>query len=109
MALFFPDTDYIDEINVYITQNYIEGTFNSCKKVSVPSTGQLALDLMCGPWGAAKCTPYRWFEYMGQAGDNVFIPFQINYKLAPKEGFTLLDPPIIPCSSALDVSMDRNV
>ncbi|XP_044760492.1 NPC intracellular cholesterol transporter 1 isoform X1 [Coccinella septempunctata] len=97
-------TDFIDEINVYITQDYIEGTFNSCKRVSVPSTGQLALDLMCGPWGAAKCTPYRWFEYMGQAGENIFVPFQINYKVTevPIKQFVPLDPPIIPCSSALD-------
>ncbi|XP_045477645.1 NPC intracellular cholesterol transporter 1 isoform X2 [Harmonia axyridis] len=96
-------TDFIDEINVHITQEYIEGTFNSCKRVSVPSTGQLALDLMCGQWGAAKCTPYRWFEYMGQAGDNDFVPFQINYKITDKQKKPLvLDPPIVPCSSALD-------
>ncbi|KAL3273722.1 hypothetical protein HHI36_015151 [Cryptolaemus montrouzieri] len=92
-------------MSVYVTNDYIEGTFNSCKQVSVPSTGQLALDLMCGAWGASKCTPYRWFEFMGMAGpNNPFIPFQINYIVTeePIKEFIPLNPPIIPCSKALD-------
>ncbi|CAG9824583.1 unnamed protein product [Phaedon cochleariae] len=50
---------YISELDVYISNEYITGTFNSCIQVSVPSTGRKALDLMCGDWGASRCTPLR--------------------------------------------------
>lgn len=77
-------------------------------KVSVPSSGQLALDLMCGEWGALECTAKKWFHYMGDAEDNGYVPFQINYKAQPNtnpiNGFIPHDPKIVPCYEALDVS-----
>lgn len=76
-------------------------------QVSVPSTGQLALDLMCGDWGASRCSPTKWFHYMGDAAGNAYVPFQINYKQSPNtnpiNGYTPHDPKITPCSEALDV------
>lgn len=103
---------YITEVNLYVTNDYLNGTYGSCKQVSVPSTGQLALDLMCGSWGAAKCTPLRWFTFMGQFGPgNPFVPFQINYKNASvptthnKTTYYPMNPPITPCSQAFDVSI----
>lgn len=104
--------EYIDEMNIYVSETYLNGTFTSCKQVSVPSTGQLALDLMCGEWGAAKCTPMRWFTYMGTAGEqSPFVPFQINYKnvLGPvvhdNHTFQPLSPVVTPCNQAFDVSI----
>lgn len=104
---FFPGVEYVNGINIYITNKYLNGTFNSCNKVSVPSTGQLALDLMCGEWGASRCTPLKWFHFMGDAENNVFVPFQITYINTddPVGSFTPLDPPITPCSKALNVSI----
>ena len=104
---FFPDVEYVNRINVYITNKYLDGTFNSCNKVSVPSTGQLALDLMCGEWGASRCTPLKWFHFMGDAENNVFVPFQITYINTdnPVGSFTPLDPPVTPCNKALNVSI----
>lgn len=98
------DVVYINGIDIYITNKYLEGTFNSCNKVSVPSTGQLALDLMCGEWGASRCTPLKWFHYMGDAVDNLYVPFQITYKNTdePVGPFIPLDPLITPCSKALN-------
>ncbi|XP_029162853.1 NPC intracellular cholesterol transporter 1 isoform X4 [Nylanderia fulva] len=97
-------TKYINKIDVYITNKYLEGTFNSCNKVSVPSTGQLALDIMCGEWGASRCTPLKWFFYMGDAENNAYVPFQITYKNTdePVGPFTPLDPLITPCNKALN-------
>lgn len=46
-------------IDVFISPDYMKGVFDSCKKVYVPSTGTLALDIMCGSWGATRCTPLR--------------------------------------------------
>lgn len=85
--------EYIDGIDVYITNKYMEGTFKSCSKVSVPSTGQLALDIMCGEWGASRCTALRWFHYMGDAENNNYVPFQITYVNTddPVESFTPVD------------------
>ncbi|XP_050579555.1 NPC intracellular cholesterol transporter 1 isoform X3 [Bombus affinis] len=95
---------YVNGIDIYITNKYLEGTFNSCNKVSVPSTGQLAMDLMCGIWGASRCTTLKWFHYMGDAANNQYVPFQITYKNTdePVGSFIPVDPKITPCSKALN-------
>ncbi|KAJ8923333.1 hypothetical protein NQ315_001891 [Exocentrus adspersus] len=94
---------YITEIDLYISEDYLQGTYESCKQVAVPSTGQLALDIMCGSWGAAKCSAMRWFSFMGDAV-SPFVPFQINYKneTAVIDGFTPMNPRVIPCSRGVD-------
>lgn len=73
----------------------------------MPSTGQLALDLMCGEWGASRCTPLKWFHFMGDAENNIYVPFQITYVNTdrPVRSFVPLDPPITPCSKPLNVSI----
>ncbi|XP_043265268.1 NPC intracellular cholesterol transporter 1 isoform X2 [Colletes gigas] len=98
------DVEYINQIDVYVTNKYLEGTFNSCNKVSVPSTGQLAMDIMCGEWGASRCTPLKWYHYMGDAANNNYVPFQITYKNTdlPVGPFTPMDPAVTPCSKALN-------
>nr|XP_033342938.1 NPC intracellular cholesterol transporter 1 isoform X2 [Megalopta genalis] len=98
------DIEYINMIDVYITNKYLEGTFNSCSKVSVPSSGNLALDIMCGEWGASRCTPLKWFFYMGDAAHNYYVPFQITYKNTdtPIGPFTPVDPKVTPCNKALN-------
>ncbi|XP_068988762.1 NPC intracellular cholesterol transporter 1 isoform X5 [Bombus flavifrons] len=95
---------YVNSIDIYITNKYLEGTFNSCNKVSVPSTGQLAMDLMCGIWGASRCTTLKWFHYMGDAANNQYVPFQITYKNTdePVGSFIPVDPKITPCNKALN-------
>ncbi|XP_066248348.1 NPC intracellular cholesterol transporter 1 isoform X3 [Euwallacea similis] len=97
---------YITALNYYLTEDYMDKTFASCKQVSVPFSGQLALDLMCGNWGALRCTPRRWFEFMGTAGpSNPFVPFQINYinSTSAKVGnYTPMNPAITPCSQPLN-------
>lgn len=103
-----PAEKYVDEIDVHITEKYMDGTFNSCKNVQFPSSGQLALDLMCGDWGASRCSPMRWYGFMGDATTNSFVPFQINYRphssSAKVGGFTPMDPRVVPCSESVDVS-----
>jgi Niemann-Pick C1 protein len=101
--------EYITAIDLYITNDYLNGTYDSCKQISVPSSGQLAMDLMCGPWGASKCSAMRWFNFMGTAGPtNPFVPFQINYLNSSgpvdKNGqvFKPLDPKVTPCNKAFD-------
>ncbi|XP_063990159.1 NPC intracellular cholesterol transporter 1 isoform X1 [Diachasmimorpha longicaudata] len=97
---FGPNDTYIDGVDLYVTNNYLEETFKSCSRVSVPSTGQLAFDLMCGDWASSHCTPKRWFEFMGDAANNPYVPFQITYIGTNKKvgNFTPMDPNITPCS-----------
>ncbi|KOC62540.1 Niemann-Pick C1 protein [Habropoda laboriosa] len=97
-------TSYINGINIYITNEYLEGTFNSCNKVSVPSTGQLAMDIMCGIWGASRCTALKWFHYMGDAANNLYVPFQITYINTdePVGSFIPVDTNVTPCNKALN-------
>lgn len=97
---------YIDEIDIHISEQYLSGAYNSCKSVQFPSSGQLALDLMCGDWGASRCSPLRWYSFMGDAS-SAFVPFQINYRphasLRPIDGFTPLNPRVVPCNESVDV------
>ncbi|XP_012258607.2 NPC intracellular cholesterol transporter 1 isoform X2 [Athalia rosae] len=100
-----PDSNktYIDGVQVYISERYIDGTYKSCNKVAVPSTGQLALDIMCGEWGASRCSAEKWFKYMGDAEGNLYVPFEIDYipTDTPLSGFVPLDIPVTPCNKAL--------
>ncbi|XP_043267009.1 NPC intracellular cholesterol transporter 1 isoform X2 [Venturia canescens] len=103
-ALTAEDKAYINKIDVYVTNKYLNGTYKSCKQVSVPSTGQLALDIMCGEWGASRCSPLKWFHYMGDAENNYYVPFQITYiptdtKIAE---FEPMDPLITPCNQSIN-------
>ncbi|PNF25098.1 hypothetical protein B7P43_G01990, partial [Cryptotermes secundus] len=97
------DKDYINSIEVYIQDEYMNGTFNSCKQVSVPSTSRLALDMMCGEWGASRCSPKKWFTYMGEAEDNPFVPFQITYIETdrPIGKYVPMNPSVTPCSKGI--------
>lgn len=71
----------------------------------MPSTNQVVMDLMCGEYGSAYCTPQRWFNFMGDA-EVPFVPFQINYKSGdePADGFTPYNPPTRPCNEGVKVS-----
>ncbi|XP_055682860.1 NPC intracellular cholesterol transporter 1 isoform X2 [Lutzomyia longipalpis] len=98
--------EYITEVDLHITEQYMNGTFSSCSQVSVPSTGQLALDLMCGEYGASRCSAKKWFHYMGDEEGNTYVPFQINYigqaDNRTVNGFTPLDPEVVPCYRGLN-------
>lgn len=94
---------YITEIDYYMDNSFMENTFNSCKQVSVPSTGGKVLDLMCGDWGSAKCSPLRWFTYLGDK-DTPMVPFQITYinSTGTTNGFDPLNLPTVPCNKSVD-------
>lgn len=104
---YFSDKEYVLAIELYITNDYLYGTYDSCKQVSMPSTGQPALDLMCPPYGAAGCTALRWFRFMGTASpENPFVPFQITYVNTDKQigKYQPLNSTVVPCNQGIDVS-----
>lgn len=61
--------------------------------------------MMCGEWGASRCSPQKWFKYMGDANGNPYVPFQITYNTTdPIPGYIPRNPKIVPCNRAVDVS-----
>lgn len=52
-------SDYISVLNVSMSYEYMEKTYNSCSGVVMPQSGNLAMDVLCGSYGAAECTPER--------------------------------------------------
>ncbi|XP_031351327.1 NPC intracellular cholesterol transporter 1 isoform X1 [Photinus pyralis] len=95
---------YINALEFYIANDYIWGTYNSCKGIGLPSTGQKALDIMCGAWGSANCNPMRWFEFMGDAESSPYVPFKIKYinTTKPIGRFIPMDAPTVPCDKAIN-------
>lgn len=61
--------------------------------------------MMCGSLGASRCTAEKWFEYMGDATGNPYVPFQITYRGTdtPVGNFTPADLPCLPCSASVKV------
>ncbi|XP_069668907.1 NPC intracellular cholesterol transporter 1 homolog 1b-like isoform X2 [Periplaneta americana] len=98
------DKKYITEVDLYVHPDYMNGTYESCRQVVMPSSGGLALAAMCIPYGADNCTKERWFAYMGNEADSDFVPFQINYvQITEPEGdFIPLNIETKSCSEPYD-------
>ncbi|KAK0079318.1 hypothetical protein PV325_001397, partial [Microctonus aethiopoides] len=99
--------EYIEELEIFIDEEYTNSTFDSCKQIVVPSTGDLAMGLACGDYSASDCTPKLWFESMGDAKSNYFVPFQINYVYESNDDKNYTDPlnpPTKFCHEAYDDS-----
>ncbi|CAH1236520.1 unnamed protein product [Diabrotica balteata] len=94
---------YVNEIDYFMENSFMENVFGSCRQVSVPSTGGKVMDLMCGDWGSSKCTALRWFSYLGNK-ETPMVPFQITYhnETSPTKGFIPLNLPTVPCSKSAD-------
>lgn len=70
----------------YLTTNFADASFQSCKNVRIPTTGGFAIATMCGRYGAKLCTAQRWYDFQGDSS-NGLAPLDIDFKLM-KEGDT---------------------
>ncbi|XP_046615474.1 NPC intracellular cholesterol transporter 1 homolog 1b-like [Neodiprion virginianus] len=98
---------YINEVQIYLGEEYAEGTYNSCSGVLHPASGNLAMDLACGPYGASRCTYKLWYEYMGTASDDGLVPFQMTYVWDADDSLSSnssLNPETKTCDEAYDNS-----
>ncbi|KAK0092687.1 hypothetical protein PV326_000847, partial [Microctonus aethiopoides] len=98
------NSTYVNGVEVFFSKQYLQGTFNSCRGVIVPSIGQFALNLMCSGLDASECSAQKWFDFLGNAKNIQFVPFQITYiegddKVGP---FTPANPEITPCNKGLN-------
>ena len=76
--------NYIQQVNYYVSPEFKQGLFDSCKDVSFPGMfDEKVLNLLCGT-SVEKCTPEKLLSYMGNTW-NGYAPFNIHYpqKLAP--------------------------
>ncbi len=69
----------VRDVTMYVNNNYTYKTFESCNEVVHSQTGNDAIGVMCGKWGAELCTPERWYDYQGNATENPIAPFNIFY------------------------------
>ncbi|XP_044575829.1 NPC intracellular cholesterol transporter 1 homolog 1b-like [Cotesia glomerata] len=97
---------YIEEVRVYISEEYANATYESCRRVINPQTGNLVMDLACIPYEASHCSPKLWFSSMGDR-NTPMVPFQITYVYEPDQEKNLtepLNPPTKLCSEAYENS-----
>lgn len=70
----------------------------------MPSTGSPAMEAACGKWGAARCDAEKWFSYMGDPDQNVYVPYPMNFITDQNENFNQLDSNPKLCSEAYEVT-----
>ncbi|XP_050474813.1 NPC intracellular cholesterol transporter 1 homolog 1b-like isoform X2 [Bombus huntii] len=71
--------EYVEELEVYIDEKYMNDTYDSCKNVVYPASGNLAMDLACGVHGASRCNAKLWYEFQGDPIANGFIAFRMTF------------------------------
>lgn len=95
----------ISAIQVNLDESYINGTFDSCRSVILPSTGRPSMESACGEY-AHSCTPQRWYQFMSDPVINPeFVPFWIEYRYDAPVAQTLAPEPL-PCNQAYDGSFE---
>ncbi|XP_007234279.3 NPC1-like intracellular cholesterol transporter 1 [Astyanax mexicanus] len=68
----------------YISTDFSDVSFRSCKNVRIPATGGFAIATMCGRYGAKLCTAQRWLDFQGDSS-NGLAPLDIDFRLIPPE------------------------
>lgn len=64
----------------YLSTDFADASFQSCKNVIIPATGGLAIGTMCGRFGSKHCNPQRWYDFQGDSS-NGLAPLDIDFHL----------------------------
>ena len=87
---------YLEEVDVYLTQNYGDRLYNSCSEVEYPEQSGKVVTLMCG--GNQHCNSTLWLDFLGDPSKNYQqSPFKMNY--------VFTDSPAHPNMSPLNLSL----
>ncbi|XP_015745684.1 NPC1-like intracellular cholesterol transporter 1 [Python bivittatus] len=70
------------EFQCYYNQHFAEETYQSCKGVRLPATGNSVISTMCGKYGEAACNTQRWLDFQGDPR-NGMAPLAISFQLKP--------------------------
>lgn len=64
----------------YLSTDFADASFQSCKNVRIPATGGFAIGTMCGRFGSKHCNPQRWYDFQGDSS-NGLAPLDIDFHL----------------------------
>ncbi|XP_058815387.1 NPC intracellular cholesterol transporter 1 homolog 1b [Topomyia yanbarensis] len=95
---------YVEKVDYRIDREHVKGVYDSCKGVIVPSSGKYAMDMACGGWESTRCTAERWFEFLGDAVNNEYVPFVIEYHY-PEEPEVRYNQDVLHCNEAYNDSV----
>ena len=70
-------TWYMKAVDVYVTEEYSNNLYNSCKSVQFPQDSQRVISIMCG--GTGTCNPVQWLTFLGDPIQNHVSPFPMHY------------------------------
>ncbi|MGH0183683.1 UNVERIFIED_CONTAM: hypothetical protein FKN15_012752, partial [Acipenser sinensis] len=68
------------EYQAYLSREFADRSFDSCKNVRIPATGGFAISTMCGKYGSTLCNTQRWLDFQGNSG-NGLAPLDIDFRL----------------------------
>ena len=68
---------YILEVQYFVSPQFKQGLFDSCKDVIFPGSSEKVLSLLCGT-SADRCTPDKLLRFMGNT-ENIFTSCTIQY------------------------------
>ncbi len=77
-----PEGRAITEVYFYMSEEWANASFNSCKDVVFPAANVKAMDILCDGYKGDECTPDIWLNFLGNTA-NGFSPFTIKYELDP--------------------------
>lgn len=81
----------------FLSTDFADASFQSCKNVRIPATGGLAIGTMCGRFGSKHCNPQRWYDFQGDSS-NGLAPLDIDFHLIKPEDTEGLPEGIVPYS-----------
>lgn len=102
--------EMVTDIKFYMSKDFVDKVYASCRDVLAPSTNSRVMGLFCGQWGAAQCTGSRLFDHLGDFEKNKHTPINIQYQYLtdPSEipdGIIPLNRTVQPCDKDLGESM----
>lgn len=83
--------------SAFLSTNFADASFQSCKNVRIPATGGLAIGTMCGRFGSNHCNPQRWYDFQGDSS-NGLAPLDIDFNLIKPGDTEGLPEGIVPYS-----------
>lgn len=93
------DTEYVNEIDYRVHEDFMLSAHASCSGVVVPQTGLPAINLMCG--NAVVCDADAWFGFTGDTSNNPLAPVQVNFLRWPTEEDSM-NKRALPCNETFD-------
>lgn len=87
---------FILEVDYFVSPQFKQGLFDSCKDVTFPGNNEKVLSLLCGTT-AELCTPGRLLAYMGDTS-NGFASFPIHYPTKLAANVSWMNQTVFKCN-----------